>query len=62
MREKVLDINTGKSNFIIVGSSKVTRYLKEMLESKVIKLADNEINESEMEKYLGDYIHSLGNN
>ena len=57
MREKVLDLNTGKSKFMIIGSNKVTEEMRAEIASKSIILADTKISASETEKYLGDYFH-----
>ena len=61
MKEKVLTLNTDKSNFMVIGSSKITKEVNESLKDKTIKLNGNPIKESDTEKYLGDYFHKFGN-
>ena len=61
MEEKLLSLNTDKSKFMIIGSSKAAREMREKAKFEVIKLAGEPIKESEMEKYLGDYFHEKGN-
>ena len=61
MKEKVLQINTDKSKFMIIGTKKITAQVKENLCRTSISLAGNTIKESDSEKYLGDYFHSQGN-
>ena len=61
METKLLDLNTDKSCYIIVGSKKVTKQIKEDLESCPLLLCGQKMKEKVSDKYLGDYVHSLGN-
>ena len=61
MRVKNLQLNEDKSNYMLIGSKDVTSKVRNDLIERSIKLANNNIKESEIEKYLGDYFHSLGN-
>ena len=61
MREKVLQLNVDKSNYMIIGSKDVTSKVRNDLKHTAVMLDGNIFKESETEKYLGDYFHSLGN-
>ena len=62
MKEKVLELNTDKSNYMLIGEDKVTIEIRKELSQRVIRLGGQPIKESKSEKYLGDHIHNLGNN
>ena len=61
MNEKLLSLNIGKSNYMIIGKNKLSDELRRSVKDIQIKLDDCAMNKSETEKYLGDYFHENGN-
>ena len=58
---KLLDFNLTKSKFLVVGKKTITKKLEEELVGQRIELCGKEMKRSDSEKWLGDYIHCLGN-
>ena len=61
METKLLDLNLDKSCFIVVGSKNIIKNVKSELESSPLLLCGKEMKEKVYDKYLGDFIHGLGN-
>ena len=61
MEEKLLNFSIDKSKFIVIGSNNITKEIRERMNGKNIQLSSNPMDESETEKYLGDYFHKDGN-
>ena len=61
MNDKLLNLNLDKSKFMIVGSEKVTKTLRDEVKRFEPTLNKVKIKESDSEKYLGDYFHRKGN-
>ena len=59
MESKLLDLNLDKSCYIVVGGQKNTK-IKSELEANTLFLSGKEMKEKVCDKYLGDYIHTLG--
>ena len=61
MNDKLLNLNLDKSKFMIVGSEKVTKTLRDEVKRFGPTINKVKIKESDSEKYLGDYFHRKGN-
>ena len=61
IESKLLDFNLKKSKFMVVGKKSMTKELEEELAGQRIELCGKEMKRSDSEKWLGDYIHCLGN-
>ena len=57
---KQLEINVDKSTYLIFGSKKKVREIRELIKNDPMKINNNTIKEKDSEKYLGDYIHNKG--
>ena len=60
MEAKLLDLNTDKSCFIILGQDKIVQPIKNELLTNPLSLCGNVMKEKVSDKYLGDYIHIKG--
>ena len=60
MESKLLDLNTDKSCFIVMGKKQVVKDLRNDLQASPLTLCGMEMKEKVSDKYLGDYIHSGG--
>ena len=60
MESKLLDLNTDKSCFIVIGSDKSTTNIKSELKDNPLTLCGDEMKQKESDKYLGDYLHCHG--
>ena len=60
MEAKLLDLNTHKLCFIILGNDKTVQPIKDELLSNPLTLCGNIMKEKVSDKYLGDYIHGKG--
>ena len=61
METKLLDLNIDKSCYIVVGNKKISRKIKSELEIFPLFLCGKKMKEKTCDKYLGDFIRSLGN-
>ena len=55
-KEKILDFNLEKSNFLIVGNRKERRKLKEQVTKTPLLLCGEKMRETKSLKYLGEYL------
>lgn len=62
MESKFLDFNIDKSCFLVIGSAKARKQIKEQLMETPLTLSGYPMKEVQCEKWLGDYIHIEGNN
>ena len=60
MESKLLDLNTDKSCYIVIGGKSVVKNIKCELLSSPLMLCGDLMKEKLSDKYLGDYIHSEG--
>jgi hypothetical protein len=60
METKLLDFNLDKSCYIFVGSEKAKSEMKEKFKETTLTLSGKPMKEVSNEKYLGDYISTLG--
>ena len=60
LKGKLLSLNYDKSKFVIIGSAKERAEMEKILELDPIKMGNVKIDQTLMEKYLGDLIHQLG--
>ena len=60
MESKLLDLNIDKSCYIVIGGKKTTLQMKTAIEVNPLVLCGNVMKEKVCDKYLGDYVHSLG--
>ena len=60
MESKLLDLNTDKSCFIVMGKKQVVKDLRNDLQASPLTLCGMEMKENVSDKYLCDYIHSSG--
>ena len=58
MESKLLDLNLDKSCYI--GGKKTAQQMKTAIAANPLVLCGNEMKEKVSDKYLGDYVHSLG--
>ena len=57
---KLLDLNTDKSCFIILGDKKMVKNIQSEMLSSPLSLCGAPMKEKVSDKYLGDYIHTSG--
>ena len=60
LRRKLLNVNYDKSKYIIFGSKKQRKNILSELESNPITMGGTKLDNTSIEKYLGDYIHEGG--
>ena len=60
LREKMLQLNYDKSKFLVFGKPKEKRKILKILDKSPLTMNNVVIGNSEVEKYLGDYIHEKG--
>ena len=60
MESKLLDLNTDKSCYILMGSKKCVKMLESELSVTPLTLCGDKMKGKVSDKYLGDYIHSMG--
>ena len=60
MESKLLDLNTDKSCYIVIGNPKITKNLNNQLSLTPLTLSGKPMKAKVSDKYLGDYIHMLG--
>ena len=60
MESKLLGLNLEKSCYIVIGGKKTAQQMKTAIEANPLVLCGNEMKEKVSDKYLGDYVHSLG--
>ena len=60
MEAKLLDLNTDKSCYIVLGKGKALQNIKSELLESPLNLCGNLMKEKVSDKYLGDYIHGSG--
>ena len=60
MESKLLDLNTDKSCFLVIGSQKTKANIKSELKDYPLTLCSELMKEKVSEKYLGDYLHCDG--
>ena len=57
---KLLDANTDKSVYIIIGPKSKTKKIRSDIETNPLTLGNTELKEKQSDKYLGDLIHQDG--
>ena len=60
LESKLLDANTDKSVFIIIGTNTITKKLKKDITKNPLTLNGVTLKEKPFDKYLGDMIHKDG--
>ena len=60
MESKLLDLNTKKSCYILIGSRKCVKKFENDLSITPLTLCGAEMKRKVSDKYLGDYIHTMG--
>ena len=60
MESKLLDLNTDKSCYIVIGSKKIVKPLQAQLAVTPLTLCGKTMKGKVSDKYLGDYIHTEG--
>ena len=60
MESKLLDLNTDKSCFVVLGSKEMVKHMDNDLINSPLTLCGNTMKRKVSEKYLGDYIHTSG--
>ena len=60
MESKLLDLNTDKSCYIVIGSDKSTAKIKSELKDNPLILCGDQMKQKVNDKYLGDYLHCHG--
>ena len=60
MESKLLDLNTDKSCYIVIGSKKIVKDIENELCITPLTLCGNKMKGKISDKYLGDYIHTGG--
>ena len=60
MESKLLDLNTDKSCYIVIGKKKIVNPIQNQLAVTPLTLCGRNMKEKVSDKYLGDYIHTEG--
>ena len=60
LESKLLDLNTDKTVYIVIGNKKVSEKLRDDIKKEPLTINNTEIKEKEKYKYLGDIIHKDG--